>query len=172
MALALALKALGKPLTSLVTIDVDHTLWKRLPEVHADLLEKCDMNLGEVQAITEEFCKLYPQDLLPSKGRIFIFYDIHDYFGGRGWVPSGRFINGWLPYIEVATVLVDNMYLCRPPDEITYHPSQARHWLGQSYYGFNECGVIVGWLNMRKGQLFAISGANQAYFHVQGGMPL
>ena len=158
LALALAHKVMGKPLSIMTTIDLEHEFWKeRTPSIQEEVVKKYDISIGDIRTITKDFTKVDPSEVI-SSGKGFIFYDMHDHQGP--WSQS--LLDKWYPLMSQGTIVVHDMtpvYDDFPLEDDKVCPrSKAKHFNGQMFAGFNECARIINWLNAKKIDLGKISG--------------
>lgn len=144
-ALIKALKDLGKDLSNITSVDLDHEKWRASFGIQKSLIEKYQLELDKVKIITEDFNKINPNNLINPSKKTFVFYDMHDHKGP--W--SQRLLDLWYPLVDVIAIHditpVDKDFQFGP-NEINPR-TKAQYKNGQYYAGFNECFRIIKWVN-------------------------
>jgi len=159
VSMALALKELNIPLSTMTTIDVSHDHWKkRTPIVLQKLIAEQELDITEIKTITGDFVSINPKEIINVNVKTLIFYDIHDHKGP--W--SLRLMNLWYPLIKNGVFIVHDI---TPVDadfvlknNLECQQSKATYFNGQTYAGFLECARLITWANENKIILTNISG--------------
>jgi hypothetical protein len=152
LSLAYALTILGKCLSALTTIDIDHGHWlNETPDIQRGLLLNAGIDLKNIRVVSGDFNLLNPQWLL-KEGKVLVFYDIHD-TGSVSYMK--KFIEEWIPLFDHGYVMVHDCYplgraywIDRNNPDLPV--SSAKHFSGLSLEGYGECKVLIDWLNEQK----------------------
>lgn len=166
-AIALALGGAKK----VTTIDMKRHAWNG---VQLDLAESA------IKRITKERGNF--QNMLPippsRRGRVMLFYDIHDFEHDQEKRSSEHFVEHWLPHFESALVAVHDMMPVPPgwlPPKGWLDPPKSSvgdlH-TGQRFAGFGECEYFVEYLNLHNADLHIARGTKSlVYFYIRDGVP-
>jgi len=147
-ALAMAMDDMGKDLSCITSIDLDHLKWKESFKIQSYLLNNYGLEIGKIKTITGDFNNINPEDVVDPSKKIFVFYDMHDHKGP--W--SQRLLDLWVPLID--SIAVHDIYPVDESFELVQDEISPRTKIqymdGQYFAGFNECARIIKWLNMNK----------------------
>jgi len=146
-ALVKALRDLGKNLSHITTIDLDHEKWKISFDIQKELIKEYQLELNKVKLITRDFNDIDPENIIDPLKKIFVFYDMHDHEGP--W--SQKLLDLWIPLIKKGTIAVHDISPVNKdfqfgPNEINLR-TKIQYKNGQYYAGFNECFRIIEWVN-------------------------
>lgn len=146
-ALAAAMKSLGKDLSLITSIDLDHEKWKESFNIQKGLIDEYNLNLGKVKLITQDFNTVNPEDIIEPEKKVFIFYDMHDHRGP--W--SQKLLELWVPLVKngvfsIHDITPVNESFVIVQDELSPR-TRIRYKSGQYFAGFNECARIIRWAN-------------------------
>ncbi len=142
-----ALTDLGKDLSIITSIDLDHEKWKATFNIQKELIKKYDLNLGKVKLITQDFNSVDPVEIIDPEKKVFIFYDMHDHRGP--W--SQRLLDLWVPLVKNGVFSIHDVTPVSESFEIVQDKISPRTKIqyksGQYFAGFNECFRIIKWAN-------------------------
>lgn len=151
LSLAFGLKSLGRDLSVLTAIDYSLKHWQTETKVvQKELLEENGINVGAIREVCADFQTLNPKDFIKT-GKALVFYDIHDTLKHSFMTD---FIERWLPLFSSGSRIMVHDFSAVPKDFVSsYKPdpqnprSMGEHFSGQTFEGFMEVEVLVGWLN-------------------------
>lgn len=150
LALALAMNDLGKDLSNITTVDLDHEKWKESFLIHKDLINKHKLEVERIKTVTQDFNTINPEEIIDSSKSTFIFYDMHDHKGP--W--SQRLLDLWVPLVEKGVFAVHDITPVNEDFELEIDEASPRtkvqYVSGQYFAGFNECFRIIKWANRNK----------------------
>lgn len=147
-ALAMAMDDMGKDLSCITSIDLDHLKWKESFKIQSCLLNNYGLEIGKIKTVTGDFNNVDPEDIVDSSKKTFVFYDMHDHNGP--WFQ--RLLDLWVPLVDF--VAVHDIYPVDESFELIQDEKSPRSKIqyvnGQYFAGFNECYRIIKWLNINK----------------------
>lgn len=163
LALASAMKLMCKPVSRVLTIDIDHGKWLKSRREVEQSFHKLGVEVMDIESVELDFKKVSPimlvnpdPTLRSERFSYMIFYDIHDFTDGTGIPSSPAFVENWVSEINHAIIAVHDVTPCeagyKVPDACGKPTSfsKAQHWQGQWFRGNGETEVFVDYLNEHK----------------------
>lgn len=157
-ALAMAMNDLGKDLSCITSIDLDHLKWKESFKIQDNLLNNTNLEIEKIKTITDDFNNINPEDVIDTSKKTFVFYDMHDHKGP--W--SQRLLDLWVPMIKTGLIAVHDIGPVDESFELIQDEKSPRSKIqymdGQYFAGFNECARIINWANKNEIKVKIFSG--------------
>lgn len=167
LSFALALKAVGKPLSLLTTIDKNQVPWREeTPIIQQSFLKKGEIEIEQINVIEADFLSLDPLQFLRDDVKGLVFYDIHD---TNLRTFSEKFLYSWVSLLGKSVVAIHDCSLV-PKSHILrenyndYTMTKQTHFSGKTYAGFNECKSFIEWANEKRYDIFDVPETSIIYF--------